>query len=179
VVHPILAINRVLWGALLVSSVLFPTALAMVIREPAEPPNPVLLPVFAAIGVALLIMSRILPGQLMRQAIAGQRVKVQHTADPHAAMANYRGAAPTRRVIADRESALLIALRAQQTATIIALALSEGVGLLGFALGMALGFGLLQVAPFFAVSTLSMLTWFPTQSRAVRALERATGASLA
>jgi hypothetical protein len=176
-VHPILVTNRILWAAILFSSVLFLVVLLLVSLEVPEPPNPVLLPALAAGAVMLLIMSRIVPGHLQRQAFAREQIKIEQAADPHSAMANYRGAAPTRRVISDREGARLIALRAQQSASIVALALSEAVGLLGFALGM-IGFGSWQIAPFFVVSWLAILSLFPTERRAVRALERHAGATL-
>jgi hypothetical protein len=177
-VHPILLTNRILWGSILFSSLILPGVLVLANPSAPELREPIALPALAAVALTVAIMSRVLPPFMRRQAFAREQLRVEHQADAHSAMALYRGAAPTRRVFADREGARMIAMRIQQTTSILGLALSEAVGLFGFVIGF-IGFPLWQAAPFFVVSWLLILTLFPTERAAVRALERHFDATLA
>jgi len=176
-VHPILLTNRILWGSILFSSLLFPVVLVLIGQDKPQLREPVAVPVLGVLAITAAIMSRVLPPFLRRQAFAKEQVRIEQQADPNSALALYRGAGPTRRVFADREGARMIAMRVQQTTSILGLALSEAVGLCGFALGI-IGFELWPAAPFFAVSWLLILTLFPTERAAIRALERHHDATL-
>ena len=175
--HPILQTSRILWAAILFSSVLFLIPLVFLGRTTAEAPEPIMLPVLASVAVMAAVMSRVVPPLLQRQAFASAQVRIEQQADPNSALALYRGAAPTRKVFGDREGARMVAMRVQQTTSILGLALSEAVALFGFALGF-LGFELWQVLPFFVVSWVLILTLFPTERGAIRALERHFDATL-
>jgi hypothetical protein len=170
-VHPILLVNRILWASILFACLISPVVLAVVERGLTEAREPVALPMLAALALTTAIMSRVLPPFVRRQAFAREQPRIEHQADPDSALALYRGAAPTRRVFADREGARLLALRVQQTTSILGLALSEAVGLFGLVLGF-MGFELWQAAPFFVVSSLLIVTLFPMERRAIRALEK-------
>jgi hypothetical protein len=176
-VHPSLLTLRILWGGFLTTVSSLAAALAFGVRAGGEPPDPTLLLGMGASALLLAPMSQVMPRLVLRQQLLRQTPLIHEQRDPHSALAQYRGAAPTRRVFANRDQALLIALRALMTATIIGLAFAESVGLLGFVLGV-FGFDTLMVAPFFALSLLLMLALFPTERRAVAALERAHGAVL-
>jgi hypothetical protein len=177
-VHPILLTNRILWGSILFSSLLFPVVLVLIEQDKPQLREPIVMPVLGVLAVTAAIMSRVLPTFMRRQAFAREQIRIEQQTDPHSAMALYRGAAPTRRVFADREGARMIAMRVQQTTSILGLALSEAVGLFGFALGY-IGFEVWQAAPFFVVGWILILTLFPTERAAIRALERHYDATLA
>jgi hypothetical protein len=173
-VHPILLTNRILWASILFASLISPVVLVVIDRgatEFSQFREPVALPALAALALTTAIMSRVLPPFMRRQAFARQQLRVEHQADPDSALALYRGAAPTRRVFADREGARKVALHVQLTTSTLGLALSEAVGMFGLVLGI-MGFELWQAAAFFAVSTLLIVTLFPMERRAIHALEK-------
>lgn len=95
---------RVLWVALALSSVFFIVVL-QVAERPKTPPNPSMLPMFAAFAVGLIVVSIVLPRRQLQ--LAGQRAP--------------QGQGPSA--------------PAFMTAFILGMALTDAVAVLGFALG--------------------------------------------
>jgi hypothetical protein len=174
-VHPSLLNLRIIWGAILTTVSAFVAVLAFGVRIGSKPPESALLVGLGAAALLLAVASQVLFRLVLRQGLARETPRIDEVHDQHSPLAQYRGATPTRRVFANRDQAMLIALRALQSATIVGVAVSESVGLLGFVLGLH-GFGVLEVAPFFALSMLLMLLLFPSEGRAIAALERQHGA---
>jgi hypothetical protein len=170
-VHPAIATLRILWAAILTSTLILAGVLAFGVRGGEPMTEPVMLAALGAAALTLAVMSRVMFAALLRQGFAREAPRIEQAHDPHSAMAQYRGAAPTRRVFANRDQAIKNALRALHSATIVALAMSEAVGILGFVLGF-LGFGWQKVAPFFVLSVALIASLFPSEKKAVSALER-------
>lgn len=168
---------RILWGAILMSVVLFLVVLQIVPRPPASP-DPVLAPTFAAVALAIAVVSFLLPRHLHRSMLAKVEVPVTTEADPGAFGSFYREAAPSRRIIADREAAHRAAVACFMTPHVLRLALSESIALFGFVLGF-LGHAPPVWAPFFAVGAVLIAIRFPTARQMIKPLEEALGATIA
>jgi hypothetical protein len=177
---PALQTARIIWAALLTSTVIFFVAL-LVTRPPIEsPPEPSMLPILGVVAAVVAVVSFVLPAHLSRQALAAAKIETREetVADPSRADSDvlpYREAPTvTRRVPVDPGVAVRRALALHQTPLILGLALSESIALFGVVLGLV-GFELPLVVPFFVLSWISIAARYPTLERAVRPLEQAQG----
>jgi hypothetical protein len=169
---------RILWAAILSSTLAFAGLLIAGVGDDVSEPPPVLLALASAVmAITIAVMSFLLPRQVHVRTLRAKNLAVVEEADPSSAFSNYRGSLGKRKVFADPASARSTAIRLAQTPMILALALSESIALFGFVLGF-LRFPLLMVAPFFALSWTLILLRFPTDKAAVAALERTYGATL-
>lgn len=177
-VSALLRIPRILWAALLGSTVLF-FGMLFVVPDPNQPPpDPVMLPALAGAAVMSLVMSIVLPMTQLKQAVAKASFDITEEADTSASdVIPFRDAAK-RRVFAKPDAARRVMLMRWQTPFILGMALSESVSLFGFVLGF-LGFPIPVVVPFFVVCWISMLARFPTPARVFGPFEAAAGAKLA
>lgn len=165
---------RILWGALLASTVMF-----LVVLQFAKNPDPELIPLMppllglVALGVA--VVSVALPSYQVKTVLGKSDVAVTEEADPNASgIIPYRDA-PKRRVFARPEQAEITAFMAYQPALILGCALSESVALFGFVLGF-LGHSPAIYLPFFAVAWGLFAIRFPTRARVRAPLEKAKDA---
>lgn len=165
---------RILWGALLASTVMF---LVVLLFVPNEHPNPmpILPPAFGVMALGMAVLSFALPSQQQKSALTRASVAVTEEADPNASgIIPYRDA-PKRRVFADPKAAETTAFVAYQTPFILGCALSESIALFGFVIGF-LGHPAPFFMPFFALSWLLLAVRFPTLARVRAPLERAKSA---
>jgi hypothetical protein len=177
---PALNTVRILWGALLFSTVLFLVLLLVIKPEPPEPPEPLMLPVLAVAALGSIVAREVIPRMNYRQVAA--RVKLETTEEPVADSARaasdvlpFRETTTVlRKVAKNPQAARQRALVIYQTVFILKMALAESVALYGFVLHF-LGFPLLHALPFFGVCWVLMLTTFPTLEKAIAPLEQATG----
>ncbi|MBK8996524.1 MAG: hypothetical protein IPM35_12355 [Myxococcales bacterium] len=172
--HPRLVTPRILWGALLASTVLFLAVLFFVPHEHAAP-MPILPPALGVVAIGLGIFSFVLPMQQQRTVLQQAKVEITEAPDPNASgVIPYRDA-PKRRVFADPKAAENKAFACYQTPLILGCALSEAIAIFGFMLGF-LGHPPALFLPFFVASWVLIAVRFPTLARVRGPLEKAKGA---
>lgn len=172
--HPRLLTPRILWGALLASTVLFLVVLLLQPHAPSQP-MPILPPALGVMALGLAVFSFVLPMQQQRATLQRAKVEVTDAPDPNASgIIPYRDA-PKRRVFADPAAAETAAFVAYQTPLILGCALSEAIATFGFVLGF-LGHPPAVFLPFFVLSWILIAVRFPTLARVRGPLERAKGA---
>ena len=174
---------RVLWGALLTSNALYFGVLlylnATVAQRAELRPDPTLAPVFAMVALGLAVASVLLPSRLHAAAARTAAVETRDDLmdDPLGATQGFRRPASSERVFSDPAAARRAALQAFLSPFLVGMAMAESVSLFGFVLGF-LGFGVVVVAPFFAVGAGLQATRFPTEAAIEGPFERAHGARL-
>ena len=170
---------RIIWLAILISTVLFIVAGHLAARE--QPPSPeqatALLPFMIALAAGSLVTSFVLPGRLLRAGLLRHELAVVEGVDPSAMPGAYRENAPKRRVFADAAKAERTAWPAYQTSLIMELGMREAVALAGFPL-LFFGASPLVWLPFFAAAWLTLALVWPSRAKAAHALEQAYGAVL-
>lgn len=172
--HPRLVTARILWGALLTSTVLVLVVLFMVPREPVAP-MPILAPALGVVAIGLGIFSFVLPMQQRQRVLRDAKVGLTEAPDPNpSSVIPYRDA-PKRLVFADPKAAETTAFASYQVALIVGCALCEAIALFGFMLGF-LGHPPAVFLPFFVASWGLMAARFPTMARVRGPLEKAKGA---
>jgi F0F1-type ATP synthase membrane subunit c/vacuolar-type H+-ATPase subunit K len=173
----ILRTLRILWGAQLAVPPMFLVVLVIQQRAGTLPTDPpfVMLPAFAAVGVALLIASFVVPRILHRSAVRQARLKVEDVPDDEPQL--FRTAPKTIRLFADPETARIRGAQLTFVPFILGVAMAEAVACFGLVLGM-IGFRLVEVAPFFLLGFVVIASRFPSEARMMRALEAAAGARL-
>ncbi|GMV17496.1 MAG: hypothetical protein HS104_00135 [Polyangiaceae bacterium] len=172
--HPRLLTPRILWGALLASTVLFLVVL-FVQPHPPSIATPILAPALGAVAIGLAIFSFVLPMQQQRTVLQQAKVEITEAPDPNASgVIPYRDA-PKRRVFADPKAAENTAFVNYQTSLILGCALSEAIAIFGFMLGF-LGHPPVVFLPFFVASWVLIGVRFPTLARVRGPLEKAKGA---
>jgi hypothetical protein len=177
---PSLVTARILWGALLLSTVLFLVVLLVIRPDPPEAPQPMLLPVLALAAVASAAFSEIVPRMNYRQAARNVKLETEDEAiaDPNRHASDVLPFRETttvmRKVAKDPKAARQRAFMIYQTAFILKMALAESIALYGFILHF-LGFPLTVALPFFVVCWILMLVRFPTLEKALAPLEQALG----
>jgi F0F1-type ATP synthase membrane subunit c/vacuolar-type H+-ATPase subunit K len=168
-----LRVVLILWGALFISTCMF--ILVLVIQQrsgvlPTEPVNPIMLPVFGVVALAIAVTSVVFPRHMHRSLLKAAKLEILTEVDERGGPVLFRDAAPTIRVFADSAKARDVAFPRFQTPFILGMALSESVALFGFTLGF-LGFPLPHVLPFWGVCWVLMIMRFPTRKRIYGPLE--------
>lgn len=175
-----LQVPRILWAALIASTVVFLVVLLVLRPAPPEPPPLMMFPGFAVTAVLLLVASVFVPRMTIRNAVLQSKPEVTEETieDPARAASDvlpYRDTATlTRKVAKNPKKARRKALVIYQTSFILGMALSEAVALFGFVLHF-LGFPLSWALPFFGACWISMALRFPTVERVLGPYERAAG----
>ena len=155
------------------SQFMFIVVMLVVRAEQVVPPEmmtPSLPYVFAAVAVMVAVASFIVPRQLLRAALQRINFEVTEVADPDA-IGMYREAAEKVRVFKEPDRILPRSLGAYQTATILSLAMSEAISILGLALGLQ-GFIVMVTVPFFSAGILLSALRFPRESQLITIAEK-------
>jgi|SRR5215467_11804783 len=147
-----LRVMRILWAAIIASTVVFLVVLLRVGPRSASSPEPVVAYALVSVAAVIGVLSFVLPARAYTQAARARALP---------------GDTDARR----------IALVLYMTPFILSLALSEAVALNGFALGF-LGFGLTWSVPLFVASWMLLLVRFPTERAILSRFSRATGAQV-
>jgi hypothetical protein len=146
----------ILWGALFSSTFMLLAVVFVAAPPPAEPLDPMLVPILGAVAVGEAIMSFVLPAQLLRNGLQRLSIPTREIQDPTA----LPGLGKTLRVPIDSAAAVRALMTVTMTPFILALALSEAVALTGFSLGF-MGAPKEQCLPFFIASWVLLLLRFP------------------
>ncbi len=169
---------RIVWGAMCVSILVIAATLVFVRYSnrplPDEPVSPLPL-IFGAIALLVLVLSVIIPRQVVRRTLLQHTPKLTEELAPDA-VGMYREVAARRKVFAKPERVRERTAPIYYKALILALALGEAVTLFGFVLGFQ-GFGPVTVAPFFVVGFIANLLRFPRLSTIEQVAEKAYQAS--
>jgi hypothetical protein len=167
---------RILWMAMIVSSLLFLFIITSHLVHDEDPRMPPHLPeMLGALAVGVAIISIVLPARAFDTALRAMDVTLENEmGEP---VGSFRESAPSVKIIAKPHDTVLAALARFQTPLIIGLALAESINLFGFMLGF-MGAHPYAYAPFFALG-LGLMAWkYPRLSTITSALERVKGAKL-
>jgi hypothetical protein len=162
---------RVLWGALVGSTVMFTVLGVTLPVSPHARPAPNLLPIFWVLSLAVAVTSFVLPARQAKIAAGAREIELvpgpplPGTQRPTVTFANPAAAASS-------------AFAVSNTALILAMALSEAVTLFGFALHM-IGGPIAGTLPMSLFGVVLAAARFPTVAKMVGAYERAHGATFA
>lgn len=167
---------RILWGNFLVSVVLFLGMTFIVPQDPELAFEPIMAPVFGGVAVMSAVMSFVVPGIIVKPALANADVKLREVPDPNASI-QVSGKTPTIKVVADPRAFRQRAYAMFLTPWLLAVALSESVAIFGLVLHF-MGASLPIIAPFFAVSFLLIAMRFPTEKAIIKPLLDAKQARL-
>ncbi len=165
------------WAALLAWSAFF-TALHYIAPPPAAVAPPIAMMPFMLgfVSVAIVVVSFVLPRQVLRASFRAAGLPVTDEPDP-TAPADYRAQQPTRRVLRVDDALFTSICVRYQAPLIVSIALSESVGLFGVVLDR-LAFPMSQCAPFFVAGTLLIAARAPTKRAILAAVERALGVAV-
>jgi hypothetical protein len=162
---------RILYGALVFSTLLLAFAAFMMKLGVPEPPAQALEAGMAMVALALTVASFVLPRIVGANAAKTARVEIL-PAEP-----GYAGAGTPAR-FADPAGAARRAMALGQTTFILKMALSEAVSCIGVVMH-SLGAPHMHVIPFFVLGTTLAAIRFPTPDNLVSDFERVKGASFA
>lgn len=165
---------RILWGALLFSTLVY-LVILQVIELPEAETDPTMLTVLAVAGLSSAIISVVWPAFLQRQLAAASKLEVEEVPDPDA-QAMFRDQIPTLRRFADPDAVVSKGAAIFFTPFILGMALAESVAIYGFVLGF-LGFDLVTIIPFWVTAWALMLVRFPRWSDVLGPLEKAHDAT--
>ncbi len=168
---PSFATLRIIWGAILSSTVMFLVVLG-VIDRPDELENAMLLPIFGFVAASTAVSAVAFPEFLLRQTLTAKKGEIPTTEVPDPTAPP--GFGKQHRVPSNPEAAHRSVLAAYSTKTILGCALSEAVCIFGFVLGF-LGVSLPWVLPFFVVGWLAMGYNFPSEAKMLDSAARALG----
>ena len=171
-----LQVHRVLYAALVASTVLLALVGVLLPVPPGVIAEPLLPPILGAAALFVAVTSFVLPARLLAGAVAASPPEVSVELDAGEA-AGFRAPAPGRRLVRVGDDVLRRYAPALQTYTILGLALSEAISMLGLAL-TRIGADLRLAAPFFAAGTLLALVRLPSKAPLLGALARVTGAEV-
>lgn len=118
-----------------------------------------MLPVLAAMAVALAIASFVLPRAMYRQALRSEKLDVREEADPNA-VGMYRDTAPRQRIT-----------------FILSVALCEAIAIMGVVVSQ-LGFEVAYAFGFIGTGALLIALRFPTEARVIAPIEAVFDAKL-
>lgn len=163
--------TRVLYGALVTTTVLLAVVSFVVQPNAPQPIQPFMEIYIAVAAVAVAVTSFILPAKTLATAATRTRMEIVPSGVSMEGL-------PLPPRFADPAGAARRAMAAAQTSFILSLALSEAVSLFGLVLHM-LGAPRFVSLPFFVAGTVLAALRFPTVSRFVAPFERAHGASFA
>jgi len=167
---------QILWVGLFTSTVLF-GVLAFIMQQAPQPPQAFMLPAIAGVALTCVVISFVLPRQLLTKGLtAALTPLIVEQANP-AAEVTFREAAPPLKVFGDPAAAWKKALFAYQQPLILSLALPESVALFGLTL-VSLGFPRTTVLPFLVVCWVLQIARFPTDAKLAAAVKAATGVEL-
>jgi len=167
---------QILWAALFVSTILL-GAVAFIMKQPPQPPQAIMLPAIAGVAFTTVVISFVLPRQLMTKGLTATLTPLIVEQPNPAAEVTFREAAPPLRVFHDPSAAWKKALFAYQQPLIVSLALAESVALYGLVL-VSLGFPRPTVVPFLVVCWVLQIARFPTDAKLAAAVKAATGVEL-
>jgi hypothetical protein len=162
---------RILWAALVVSTLLIPFAASRMEIDPKQTLQTSMAAILGLVALALTIASVVVPRLVLAN---GARVGTPEVSRPEP----IPGVASPPGRFAQPDRAARRALAVCQQPFLLSMALSEAVSLIGLMLH-AFGGGLLVAAPFFAAGTLLSLSRFPTFDGLFGPFERIVGASFA
>ena len=171
----LLRVPRLLWGALLMSQVLYAGLLVVpgLIGSGAEPEGGVSIVGMIAFAIASAIGSFVVPSLVRRKNVAAQRLELREVPDPSAPV-GFRGNAPTIREYADVAAVHAAARTAGFAPFVLSLALSEAVSLMGIVAGF-LGQPPVVWGAFVAVGMTLTAIRFPTEATFFAPVEQHTG----
>ncbi|HOU90025.1 MAG TPA: hypothetical protein PLU22_03220 [Polyangiaceae bacterium] len=170
-----LLLQRIIWAALLVATLLYLVVALVIELPPFEEPVPAFLPLPLALGaVVMLVVGLVLPPRLVRPRLLALGLPVTELAPDAALFADRPG---RRRRFTDPAAARQRAIPAMNVALLLPLALAESIAIFGMLL-LLLGFGAALSLPFFLVAWGFMLVRFPTARRLEHVLEAAYDADL-
>lgn len=167
---------RILWAALLFSTLML-GVLPYVATLPDQPPNPILLPVFAAVALGQVAFGLVFPEATMKKALATQLTKLIVERPNPAAEVTFREAAPPIQAFEDPNAVWSKVFMIWQAPFILKMALAESVGLMGLMLPFQ-GFPREYALPFVAVGAILQIARFPTAEKIQAAVKKATGVDL-
>lgn len=164
---------RILWAAILMSTVLFLVAGMLVVPQQAGAP-PFLLPALAAVSVPIAVASIVWPRRMLRANLRQPALAVEEVPAKERLFADR----PVRtRRFTDVKAARVRLGAAAMTPHILGLALAEAVATYGLVL-LVMGFGLYAAAPFFVGGWILIGIRFPRPRTFERELEAAYDAEL-
>ncbi len=163
---------RTIWAALLISTFLY-LFVATRVPRPAQPAQPILLPVLALVALIDGLLSVVFPAMQLGRALRALNLRVDELQDANAERM-FRDLPPTTRAMAEPDDALRRAWPVYQTWFIIAMAQAEAVAVFGLVL-MILGFPWFPTILFFVLSWGLMIYQLPSETRLRKAIDRAYG----
>ena len=173
-----LRVMRIIWAALLLSTLIYLVVALVVPPESTEElgreTSPLMPPAFAALAVALAAASIAVPRRMAKESLLQKRFALVDLAADKRMFSDAKGRA---RRFQDSGAARAEAFPALQTSFIVGMALAEAIALFGFVL-LYLGFELSWGLPFFAVCWVLMAGRYPSPARLDQQLEEAYDADL-
>ncbi|CAN5331695.1 hypothetical protein BH09MYX1_BH09MYX1_30370 [soil metagenome] len=167
---------RILWMSLIVSVLAF-AAVVFYVEVPQVTPQAFMLPAFGVVAIANAVISVVFPAHQRKKMMVAQLSRlVVERANP-AAEVTFREAAPPIKVFDDPRAVWAKAFALYQTPFILALAISESVGLFGVVLVFQ-GFPRVTALPFLALSLMLQIARFPTAEKIAASVKSATGVDL-
>jgi hypothetical protein len=168
---------RILWFALFAATFMYMGVAYGVLQKPGVvPAEPMMLPVFGAISLALAATSFLLPRKTYKDSAKAADVKIEEEVAPSAFPSRYREAMPKRSVFADPAAAAAKAYACFQVPFILSVALSEAIAMFGIVL-VAQGFPNSMTLPFFFIGAMLVAIRFPQQAKVLGMFEEVHGAS--
>lgn len=126
---------RIVWAALVVSSLLVPVVLYVAAQSapvPEDvPPAAVLSALLGVVSLVVAVVSFVMPARLALAPLKAAKIEVVEEVDPDVVPGFYREGAPKRRVLASRKAAEQAAARIYMTTVILRSALRESIPLFG------------------------------------------------
>ncbi len=168
---PMLRTMRILWTAELAAAFIFLVVL-LVLRSTGDLPTevePLMLPAFGVTALVATVVSLILPAKVWASMTQRTEPAIEEEVVKEEAL--FRQAPKMRRVFVKPEAARRTASQQWLTPFILGVALGEAVAIFGLVLGI-LGFGLLEVMPFFVVGWLLIAWRLPRQQAIEAAFEK-------
>jgi len=170
-------VTRILWGSLLISTFLYLVVLHQAAPTPAQPPDPIMLPVFGMVALSIAAISLWLPRMMfatgVKAALKSDKFASHMAADPDASMILRDETPKLRMLVNDKKNRDLVATFFF-TPFIIGMALSESIAIFGLVLGF-IGFGWPEVLSFFAVAWVLMIIRFPRPEAVFAQFEKIGG----
>ena len=167
---------QILWASLFASTFCL-TAVVFIMKREPQTPQAVMLPALAAVALTLVVVSFVLPAQMMKKALTASLTPLIVERPNPAAEVMFREAAPPLKVFGEPAAAWAKAIIAYQQPLILSLAFAESVALLGVLL-VSLGFPRPTALPFVAVCGILQIARFPTDAKLAAAVKAATGVEL-
>jgi hypothetical protein len=170
-----LQVMRILWMAMVVSSLLFLVMIHLVHAGEDQRMPPRLPEMLGALSLGIAIISVVLPARAFDAALRAMDVTFENEiGEP---VGSFRESAPTTKLIAKPHDTVLAAFTRYQQPFLIGLALAEAINLFGFMTGFY-GAPPYAYAPFFVLG-LGLMFWrFPRLVTITSALERVKGAKI-